>query len=213
MTSADHRVKFEKKTLIVVVITTFTMFLEISVGSYTHSMALLADGYHMASHVFAMGLTWIAYIFTRKHSATNSSYTFNKDRLLSLTGFTSAIVLAAFAFLVAYNSIQHILHPVPIMFLEAIVVAFLGLLVNLVSAWFLHADHEHHDHNIRAAYIHVLADALTSIAAILALGGGWLFGILWLDAIGGLICSAVIVKWVYNLIMTTGKALVDYKRT
>lgn len=202
---------FEKKTRIVVIITAFTMVLEIAVGTWTNSMALLADGYHMASHVFALGITWMAYIITRKY-ATSEKFSFSTERFLSLTGFTSALLLTGFAVFVAWKAVEHLFNPVGIRFTEAIIVAIVGLLVNLASAFFLRHDHETHDHNIRAAYLHVLADALTSIAAIIAIAGAWIFGILWLDSAGGLISSVVILRWSYTLIKSSGKVLVDYKR-
>lgn len=188
------------------------MLLEIAVGLWTNSMALLADGYHMGSHVFALGLTWLAYIFTRRYSGS-TRFTFSSERFLSLAGFTSALMLAVFAAFVAYTAIVHLFHPVPILFAEAIVVAVVGLLVNLLSAFFLHHDHDEHDHNIRAAYLHVLADALTSVAAIVALAGAWIFGILWLDSAGGIISSLVILRWSYMLMKSSGKVLVDYRRS
>ncbi len=207
MESESRSRHFEKRTRIIVILTAITMVVEISFGYYTHSMALLADGWHMGSHVFALGLTWLAYVISRRFSES-VKYGFNREKFLALTGFTSALVLLGFAFFVGWESVVRFIHPKPIRYLDAIVVAFIGLGVNLLSAWFLHYDHEHHDHNIRAAYLHVLADGLTSVAAILALAGGWLFGLPLLDSVGGIICSLVIVKWSIDLILSSGKTLI-----
>lgn len=127
------------------------MVVEIFYGYWTNSMALLADGWHMASHVFALGLTWIAYYITRKYSTTDN-YSFSESKLLALSGFTSAVVLFIVAIFMAIESFQRLLNPVEILFSEAIIVAIIGLFVNGISAIFLHHDHEHHDHNIHSAY-------------------------------------------------------------
>lgn len=207
MESENRTRHFEKRTRVIVILTALTMVVEVSFGYYTRSMALLADGWHMGSHVFALGLTWLAYIISRRFS-DSVRYGFNRDKFLALTGFTSALVLLGFAVFVGWESVARFLSPKPIRYQDAIVVAFIGLVVNLISAWFLHHDHEYHDHNIRAAYLHVLADGLTSVAAILALAGGWLFDFPALDSIGGIICSLVIVKWSIDLILSTGKTLI-----
>lgn len=199
--------EFEKRTRLIVILTAITMVVEIGFGYHTRSMALLADGYHMGSHVFALGLTWLAYVITRRY-AGSERFRFDRDKFLALTGFTSALVLLGFAVFVGWQSIARFLMPMPIRYIEAVTVAAVGLAVNLVSAWFLHYDHEHHDHNIRAAYLHVLADGLTSIAAIIALTGGFLFNLPMLDSIGGIICSLVIVKWSFDLIISSGKTLI-----
>jgi cation diffusion facilitator family transporter len=199
-------IDFEKRTRFIVFLTAITMVAEIAVGYYTNSMALLADGWHMGSHVFALGLTWLAYVFTRR-LARSEKYTFDRDRLLALTGFTSALLLLGFAFFVGWESVARFMKPLPIRYFEAVIVATIGLAVNLVSAWYLHLDHKDHDLNIRAAYLHVLADGLTSVAAIVALTGGMLFNLPALDSVSGIICSLVIVKWSFDLIRSSGRTL------
>lgn len=198
--------------MIVVLITTITMFVEIFYGYITNSMALLADGWHMASHSFAIGLTWLAYIFARKYSQ-NNKYSFSKEKLLALSGFTSAIVLQVVAIIMAIESISRLIAPLPIKFSDAIYVAIIGLIVNGISAYILHHKHEHSDHNIKAAYLHVLADGLTSITAIIALLAGMYYKIYSLDAISGIISSLVITKWAFELIRGSGKELIDYAKS
>ena len=149
----------ESKTRFVVILTTVTMVVEIIAGYLTNSMALLADGYHMSSHAFALGLSWLAYIVARKYAQTEK-ISFRKEKLLALSGFTSAIVLQIVAIVMGYQSFDRLLNPVEIMFSEAILVAFIGLIVNVISAFVLHHKKEHSDHNIRSAYLHVLADGL-----------------------------------------------------
>lgn len=206
----DHKtVHFEKRTRLIVILTTVTMVVEITAGYYTNSMALLADGWHMGSHVFALGLTWLAYVISRRF-ADSDQFRFDREKFLALTGYTSALVLLGFAFYVGWESVARFMNPMPIMYLEAVIVATVGLVVNTVSAWYLHHDHEHHDHNIRAAYLHVLADGLTSVAAIVALTGGMLFNLPALDSVGGIICSFVIVKWSFDLMGSSGKVLVSF---
>ncbi len=202
---------FENKTRIVVIITAITMILEIIFGYLTKSMALLADGYHMASHAFALGLSWGAYVFSRKYSNTPTS-SFSKEKLLSLSGFSSAIILLIVAVLMAYQSISRLIRPVPIHFDEAIIIAIIGLFVNIISAIILHHKHDHGDHNIRSAYMHVLADALTSITAIIALTLGMFYNLFFLDSLSGIISSIIITKWSVDLIRNSGKTLIDYKK-
>ena len=201
----------ERKTLLVVVLTAVTMVVEISFGYYTNSMALLADGFHMSSHTFALGLTWIAYVVTRRYS-DSKKVTFHKDKLLALSGFSSAIILQLVAVIMAIESIGRLLHPLHIKFGDAIFVAVIGLIVNAVSAVVLHHDHEHRDHNIRAAYLHVLADGLTSITAIIALLAGMYFNLYSFDAISGIISSVVITKWSIDLIRDSGKVLIEFEK-
>ena len=208
---SSHELKHEKKTRIVVVLTFVTMIFEVFYGYYTNSMALLADGYHMSSHVFALGLTWIAYVVARKY-ADNQTYSFRKEKLLALSGFTSAIVLQIVAISMAVESVSRLLNPLTIKFEEAIIVAILGLGVNIVSAVALHHHHEESDHNIKAAYLHVLADALTSVAAILALTIGLYYNIQWLDAVSGVVSSVIISKWAIGLVIHSSKELVDFKQ-
>jgi cation diffusion facilitator family transporter len=206
-TSAIH----EKKTRFVVILTAVTMVVEIVAGYLTNSMALLADGYHMASHVFALGLSWLAYILARKYSQTDK-ISFRKEKLLALSGFTSAIGLQIVAIVMGIQSFDRLFNPVKIMFKEAIFVAIIGLIVNVVSAFALHHKKEHSDHNIRSAYLHVLADGLTSITAIIALTVGLFYNLYWLDSISGILSSIVITKWAIELIRDSGKELIEYKR-
>ena len=171
----------ERRTWIVIVLTLTTMVVEIVSGLVFGSMALLADGWHMASHASALGITALAYYLARKHRR-NTKFTFGTGKIGDLAGFSSALLLAVVALSMAYASIQRLLQPVAIRFDEAILVAVIGLVVNVASALVLKDDHahdhaseghdhhhHHHEHNLRAAYLHVLADALTSILAITAL--------------------------------------------
>ena len=199
----------ETRSKLVVLITAVTMVLEITFGYWTNSMALLADGWHMASHVFALGLAWLAYFVVRKYSNTEKQ-TFDGKKLLSLSGFASAISLLAVAVFMSIESVSRLFNPLEIQFREAIIVAVIGLAVNVLSAYFLHG--EHNDHNIRAAYLHVLADALTSIAAIAALTIGVIWKIYWLDCVIGIVGAIVITKWALSLMWSAGKELVDYKK-
>lgn len=207
----DHSHEHEQRTRWVVYLTACTMAVEIFFGYWTGSMALLADGYHMASHVFALGLSWIAYVIIRKYSQSDIC-SFEKSKMLALSGFTSAIILLVIAVIMAIESIDRFFNPVEIKFGEAIIVAVIGLIVNALSAVFLHHGHEHHDHNIRSAYLHVLADGLTSVTAIIALTAGMFYNLYSLDSISGIISSLVITKWSYGLIKGSGKELVDFKK-
>ena len=202
--------KNETRSKLIVLITSVTMVLEIFFGYWTNSMALLADGWHMATHVLALGLTWLAYFVVRKYSNTEK-YKFDSKKLLSLSGFISAISLLIVAVFVSVGSVSRLLNPLDIQFREAVIVAVFGLIVNLASAFVLHGGHNN-DHNIRAAYLHVLADALTSIAAIVALTAGIIWKIYWLDCIVGIIGAIVITKWALSLMWNAGKELVDFKR-
>ena len=205
-----HEHKNETRTKLVVLITAVTMVLEIAFGYWTNSMALLADGWHMATHVFALALTWFAYIVVRKYSNTQK-YTFDGKKLLSLSGFTSAIALLSVAVFVSIESVSRLFNPLEIQFREAIIVSVVGLVVNLLCAFFLHGEHDD-DHNIRSAYLHVLADAVTSIAAIVALTIGIIWKIYWLDCVIGIVGAIVITKWALSLMWSAGKDLVDYKK-
>jgi len=214
----------EKNTKVVLLLTAITMIAEIVAGTMFGSMALLADGWHMATHVAAFGITVFAYQYARTH-ANDPQYTFGTGKVSVLGGFTSAVSLAVIALLMAVESVGRLFQPQAIQFNEAIYVALLGLAVNLLSAFLLrdhhdhshdHHDHEaehghvhHRDHNLRAAYIHVLADALTSILAIIALFAGKFFGWVWLDAVMGLVGTVVIARWSYGLVRETGSILLD----
>jgi cation diffusion facilitator family transporter len=207
----NHTHHFESKTRAVVVLTFATMLLEIGMGYYSHSMALLADGWHMASHVLALGLSWLAYVVMRKYGASQR-YSFNHNKLLSLVGFVSAIMLQLMAVLIAIQSITRFFNPQQIHFTDALVVAVIGLLVNGLSAWMLHHKAEESDHNIRSAYLHVLADGLTSVMAIAALLLGMFFQIPALDSISGIISSLLITKWAIGLLISSGRRLIDFKK-
>lgn len=206
----DQIRKHESKTLWVVLLTAVTMVVEIVFGISTKSMALLADGIHMSSHVLAIGLSWFAYVMVRKLSQ-NSNFSGNTAKILSLSGYTSGILLFVFAIYIVVEAIGRLYSPVTIAYNEAIVVACVGLAVNVASAFLLHHDHEHSDHNIKAAYLHVVADALTSLSAIGGLIAAMVWNIPFIDTIAALISSAVIVKWAYGLLRDTGKALLDIK--
>jgi cation diffusion facilitator family transporter len=213
--------KHERRTWMVVILTAVTMVVEIAAGSWFNSMALLADGWHMATHAGAMGLSALAYRFARRH-ARNPRFTFGTGKVGDLAAYSSGIILGVAALLIGWESVSRLAQPVPIAFGDAIVVAVLGLLVNLLSAvmlWSRHGhdhghdhahDHAHHaDHNIRSAFIHVVADALTSVLAIVALLAGLWFGAVWLDPLMGLVGAAVILKWSFGLLRDTGGILLD----
>lgn len=205
--SNNHH-NFERKTMLVVVLTAITMGVEIIFGITTKSMALLADGIHMGSHVLAIGLSWIAYILVRRLS-TNGKFKGNTAKILSLSGFSSGLMLLIFAFVIIVEAVKRFIAPVDIVYREAIIVAIIGLIVNLVSAYLLHHDHEHSDHNIRAAYLHVVADALTSLSAIIGLTAAMIWDIPFIDTIAAIISLLVIVKWSVGLLKDSGKVLLD----
>jgi cation diffusion facilitator family transporter len=202
------RFNYEKKTRLVVLLTAITMAVEIFFGLRTHSMALLADGIHMGSHVLALGLSWVAYIFVRRANSTDR-FRGNPDKILSLSGYSSGLMLMIFAFVIMTEAVKRMLAPAEIMFKEAIMVAFIGLAVNIASAIILHHKNEHSDQNIRAAYLHVVADALTSITAIIGLTAALIWNILWLDALVGILGSFVIIRWSVSLMKDSGKDLLD----
>ena len=213
----EAHVQGEQRTRRVIVLTATMMVAEILAGTIFGSMALLADGWHMASHASALGITAFAYAYARRHQR-DERYSFGTWKVGVLGGFTSAVVLGVIAVFIAWESVGRVLHPVEIRFDEAIIVAFLGLAVNLVSAWMLHSpgsskghlEHgHHHDHNLRSAYLHVLADALTSVLAIVALGSGRYLGWAWMDPLMGIVGSAVIASWSYGLLRETSRILLD----
>lgn len=222
--AASHE-KNEKRTLYVVGLTAAMMVLEIAAGIWTGSMALLADGIHMATHAGALGVAAFAYWFARRH-ANNPRFTFGTGKVGDLAGFASALVLGIFAVGIAVESIQRLVSPHAIAYMEAIWIGILGLAVNLASAWLLGADHQHdhghnhnpgkhdhhhahHDNNLRSAYFHVLADALTSVLAIAALLAGRYLGWVWMDAAMGLVGAVVIARWAWTLLRDTAAVLVD----
>lgn len=208
----------ENRTKIVTVLTAVTMVVEIVTGLLFGSIALLADGWHMTTHVAAFSITLFTYRYARKN-VNNPQYTFGTGKVGVLGGFASAVALGVIALVMALESGMRLFEPHPIQFDRAIAVAVIGLSVNLISAWLLrdrhdhhhghHHEHHHHDHNLQAAYVHVLADALTSILAIVALCGGKYLGWIWLDALMGFVGAAVITKWAYNLIQDTSSILLD----
>jgi cation diffusion facilitator family transporter len=210
----------ERRTWFVVALTAVMMVGEIAAGTFFGSMALLADGWHMATHAAALGIAAVAYLFARRH-ARNSSFAFGTGKFGDLAAFSSAIILAMVAVQIAYESATRLVYPVPIAYGEAIVVAALGLAVNLVSAWLLRDTHDHHhgqghshghrhhDNNLRAAYVHVLADAATSVLAIVALVIAMLAQWVWADPAVGIVGSLVIASWAWGLIRDSGAILLD----
>lgn len=203
-----HKHKHENKTMWVVLLTAVTMVVEIIFGLITNSMALLADGIHMGSHVLAIGLSWLAYIIVRKVSKSEK-FNGNPDKILSLSGYSSGLMLLIFAVVIMVEAVERFFNPVDIVYKEAILVAIVGLVVNIVSAFLLHHEHEHSDHNIRAAYLHVIADALTSLSAILGLTAAMIWDIPFIDTIAAIISSLVIIKWSVGLLKDSGKVLLD----
>jgi len=215
----------ERRTWLVVGLTVAMMVVEIAGGSIFGSMALLADGWHMATHALAIGIAASAYLFARRH-AHDRRFAFGTGKLGELAAFASAIVLAMIALLVAWESFVRLAHPVPIAYGEAMAIAAVGLIVNLGSAWLLREDHAHHHHhhhegddhahhhdgadnNLRAAYLHVLADAATSVLAITSLALAWSFDWRWIDPVVGVVGACVIASWSYGLIRDAGAVLLD----
>ena len=216
----------EKNSKLAMLLTLAMMVLEITAGYYFNSMALLADGWHMSSHALALGLSVSAYAAARK-LANDRRFSFGTWKIEILAGYTSAICLLLVAGLMAFESIQRLLSPAAIHYQQAIGVATLGLLVNLVCAWLLkdghhhhhghesHHDHHHgHDHahgdlNLRSAYLHVIADAATSVMAIAALLGGMLLGFAWLDSVMGLAGSVMVAMWALGLLRDSSRVLLD----
>lgn len=203
-----HSHQHEKKTLWVVILTALTMAVEIFYGLKTNSMALLADGIHMGSHVLAIGLSWIAYVIVRKVSA-KGEFPGSTDKILSLSGYSSGLMLLLFAIVILVEAIERVFVPMEIVYEEAILVASVGLIVNIASAFLLQHDHEHSDHNIKAAYIHVIADALTSISAIAGLYAAKVWDIPFIDTIVAVASSLVIIKWSFGLLKSSGATLID----
>ena len=197
--------------MLVVLLTAITMVIEIIFGITTKSMALLADGIHMGSHVLAIGLSWIAYIIVRKVKE-NATFAGNSNKILSLSGYSSGLMLLIFAIVIMVEAVERLNNPVDIVYKPAILVAIVGLIVNISSAFLLHHKHEHSDHNIRAAYLHVLADAVTSVSAILGLTAAMIWSIPFIDTIAALISSLVIVKWSIGLLKDSGRVLLDIEQ-
>ena len=205
-----------RRTLWVVALTAVMMVAEIAAGLITGSMALLADGFHMATHAGALAVAAGAYWYAKRHVA-NPRFTFGTGKVGDLAGFASARVLGIFAIAIAAESVARLFNPTQIDFGDAIVVAVIGLAVNLVSAAMLqerqhghgHGHAHHHDHNLRAAYLHVLADALTSVGAIAALVAGRFLGWVWLDPVIAIVASLVIARWSWTLVRQTAAVLLD----
>lgn len=220
----------ERRTWLVIALTGAMMVGEIVAGTVFASMALLADGWHMATHAGALTISALAYRYARRH-ANDPRFAFGTGKLGDLAGYSSAIVLAIISLLLAWESLGRLMEPVPIRFGEATAVAVLGLAVNLLSAWLLgsghhhshehehHHDHRHHgdthahrhhaDHNLRSAYLHVLADALTSVLAIVGLLAGSLYGWIWMDPLMGIVGAIVIARWSWGLMRDAGAVLID----
>jgi cation diffusion facilitator family transporter len=211
-----------KRTRWVVALTAVMMVGEIVAGYATGSMALLADGFHMATHAGALGVAALAYSYARRH-ARNPRFSFGTGKVGDLAGFASALILGVFALGIAIESVARLMQPIKVDFGDATLVAVLGLIVNLVSALMLsggshhhhhhgdeHGHHHHHrDNNLRAAYLHVLADALTSVMAIAALLAGRYFGWVWLDPAVGIVGAIVIARWSWSLMTETADVLLD----
>ena len=240
----DQKQPGENRTLIVIGITGAMMVVEIVTGVLFGSMALLADGLHMASHAAALSINACAYIFARRY-AHDTAFSFGTGKINALGGFTGAILLAGFALLMAWESLHRLVDPVEIVFNQAIFVAVIGLIVNGASVFILgveghhhhhdhdhdhdhdanhehdhdhdtadaehsgHHEHPHHDHNLRSAYLHVLADALTSVLAIVALITAKYFGSIWMDPMMGIVGAVLVARWSWGLLKSTGSILLD----
>ena len=216
----------ERSTRLVMWITVVTMFVEILAGWAFNSMSLLADGWHMSSHALAIGLSAMAYAAARTY-ANDPRFAFGTWKIEILAGFASALFLLGVALAMVIGSLERLISPQAIQFEEAIIVGVLGLAVNLVCAYILgqahhqhghgpghaHSAHEHHPHhhdlNLKSAYFHVVADAFTSVLAIVALVGGWLYGWAWLDPVMGIVGAVLVALWAKSLIMETAKVLLD----
>jgi cation diffusion facilitator family transporter len=225
----DHD-RNERRSWAVVALCGAMMAAEIIGGLLWGSMALIADGLHMSTHAGALVIAALAYSYARRH-ARDERFVFGTGKLGDLAAYSSALVLAMIALLIGYESVQRLIHPVPIAFNEAIPLAAVGLGVNLLSAWLLHDDHDHHDHaheherhhdqehphhdhadhNLRAAYVHVVADAAVSVLVLIGLTAGRTLGSVWLDPLMGIIGMCVIANWSWNLIRASGAVLLDMR--
>lgn len=215
------RSRAERRTLLATILTLATMIAEIIGGWLTGSMALLADGVHMGGHTVALGLAAGAYFLTRQH-AENRRFSFGSGKIGDLAAYTSALLLGLSVLWLVYESVLRLLNPATLHAREALLVAVIGLFVNLACAWLLvgthdhthdHAHgqghHHHQDHNLRAALVHVIADAVTSVAAIAGLIAAWAWGWNWLDPAIALVASLVILRWAVGLLRQTGAILLD----
>jgi cation diffusion facilitator family transporter len=219
----------EKRTFAVVIITFIMMIAEILFGWLTNSMALLADGWHMGTHAFALGLSLVAYILARKH-AENRRFTFGTWKIEILGAYSSALVLGTVAVIMAYTSVERFLHPLSIHYNEALVVAVIGLVVNVVCAIILnigrkphshdlhpgdtaghHSHHSQEDLNLKSAYLHVIADALTSVFALGAIVGAKYLAFTWLDPLMGIVGAVLISRWAALLLKASGRILLDHE--
>ncbi len=222
----EQRRSGERRTSLVIGIASTMMAVEITAGLIFGSMALLADGLHMASHTIALVINIFAYVYARRH-AYDARYSFGTGKVNALGGFTGAVLLAVFALMMAWGSIERLIHPVSIALNQAIFVVIIGLLVNGISAFILgheddehdHDTHEHsghhhhhdydHDQNLKSAYFHVLADALTSILALIALLTAKYFGLIWMDPLMGIVGAVLVCQWSVGLLRTTSAILLD----
>ena len=204
----------ERGAKVVMWITLAMMVVEIVGGWWYNSMALLADGWHMSSHALALGLSAFAYVAARRY-ARDPRFAFGTWKIEILAGYTSAILLVCVAIMMVVSSFERLLSPRPIHYQEAIFVAGIGLAVDLLCAYILgdvqnhHDQDHHHDLNLKSAYLHVIADAATSVLAIIALAGGWLYGWAWLDPVIGIVGAGLIIVWARGLTIDTGKVLLD----
>lgn len=218
----------QKRILIATILTAVMMLLEVIGGWIFNSMALLADGWHMSSHMMALGLAYFAYRAAR-HYAQDQRFSFGTWKIEILAGYSSAILLLVVAIFMAVQSVDRLLHPVDIQYNEAIPIAILGLVINLICAWLLHDGHHHHHHhhheeshhshdhdhthehdlNQKAAFLHVVADAVTSVFAIMALFAGKYMGWSFLDALLGILGAILVARWAYGLMRETAKTLLD----
>ena len=216
----------ERNTRWAVVLTAIMMVVEIAGGWLTNSMALLADGWHMSSHVVALGLSALVYVLARR-LAQDKRFAFGTWKLEVLGGYTSALLLVGVAGLMLFQSVERLLSPTPIRYDEAMVIAVIGLGVNLACAWLLKGGHghdhsghdhghghdghavQHHDLNLRSAYVHVVADAATSVLAIAALIGGKFWAVPWLDPVMGMVGAALVAVWAWGLMRDSGRVLLD----
>lgn len=199
----------EKRTAFVVIFSATTMVLEIIFGLFSNSMALLADGIHMGSHVLAIGLSWGAYALVRKLQKKQVNNVDN-DKVLSLSAYTSGILLLMFAIFIIIKAAERFFAPaIEIKYTEAMIVAAIGMVVNIICAFVLHDNkgHQYEDYNRHSVYLHVVSDALTSLGAIFGLICAMIWDITWIDTLVAIVCSAVIIRWAKNLLFDTGKIL------
>ncbi|MBO0495405.1 CDF family Co(II)/Ni(II) efflux transporter DmeF [Pseudomonas sp. Marseille-Q1929] len=206
-----------RRTLWVVLLTVAMMVVEIAAGAITGSMALLADGFHMATHAGALGIAAAAYAYAKRH-ANSPRYSFGTGKVGDLGGFASALILALVSLGIGVESVMRLLDPAEVQFGTATLIAVVGLVVNIVSALLLghghshdhdHDHHHSHDNNLRSAYVHVIADALTSVLAIAALLAGRYLGWVWLDPVMGIVGAIVIARWAWSLMGVTAGVLLD----